>query len=62
MPPALAGNLDAVRHFDSAERLRSEIVEACLWAGVHYRASGEAGVDLGRKVAQYALNHAFRAR
>lgn len=57
-----AGNLDAVRHFDSAEQLRSEIVEARLWAGVHYRASSEAGVDLGRKVAHYALNHAFRAR
>ena len=57
-----AGNLDAVRHFDSAEQLRSEIVEARLWAGLHYRASSEAGVDLGRKVAHYALNHAFRAK
>ena len=57
-----AGNLDAVRHFDSAEQLRSEIVEARLWAGLHYRGSGEAGVELGRKIARYALNHAFRAR
>lgn len=57
-----AGNLDAVRHFESADQLRSEIVEARLWAGLHYRGSGEAGVDLGRKVAHYALDHAFRAR
>lgn len=57
-----AGNLDAVRHFDSADQLRREIVEARLWAGLHFRASSEAGVDLGRKVAQYALNHAFRAK
>ncbi|HET9271947.1 MAG TPA: vanadium-dependent haloperoxidase [Vicinamibacterales bacterium] len=57
-----AGNLDAVRHFESANQLRGEIVEARLWAGLHYRGSSEAGVDLGRKVAHYALNHAFRAR
>jgi hypothetical protein len=57
-----AGNLDTVRHFDSAEQLRSEIVEARLWAGLHYRASSEAGVDLGRKVAHYALNHAFSVK
>ena len=57
-----AGNLDAVRHFDSAEQLRREIIEARLWAGLHFRASSEAGVDLGQKVAQYALNHAFRTK
>jgi hypothetical protein len=57
-----AGNLDAVRHFDSAEQLRLEIIEARLWAGLHYRQSSEAGVDLGRKVAHYDLDHAFRAR
>jgi hypothetical protein len=57
-----AGNLDAVRHFDSSEQLRSEIIEARLWAGLHYRGSSEAGVDLGRKVARYDLAHAFRAK
>jgi len=57
-----AGNLDAVRHFDSADQLRGEIVNARVWAGLHYRGSGEAGVDLGRKVARYDLNHAFRSK
>lgn len=57
-----AGNLDGVRHFESADQLRGEIVEARLWAGLHYRGSSEAGVDLGRKVAHYALNHAFRVK
>ena len=28
-------------------------------AGIHYRGFSEAGVDLGRKVAHYDLNHAF---
>jgi len=61
-PAGDAGNLDTVRHFASADVLTAEIVDARLWAGLHYRASTEAGVDLGRKVAHYDLNHAFRTR
>jgi hypothetical protein len=56
----LPGNLDAVRHYDTADELRSEVVNARLWGGIHYRFSGEAGVQLGRKVAHYGLNHAFK--
>ena len=59
-PSGTAGNLNATRHFDTAAQLREEIVGARLWAGLHYRGSSEAGVDLGRKVAHYDLNHAFR--
>ena len=43
------------RHFDTAGALRSEIVNARLWAGLHYRSSSEDGVKLGRKVARYDL-------
>ena len=53
------GNLNAVRHFDNANELRNEIIDARLWAGVHYRFSGVAGVVLGRKVAKYDLRRAF---
>jgi hypothetical protein len=41
--------------------LRQEIIDARLWAGLHYRFSGVAGVVLGRKVAKYDLKHALRA-
>jgi hypothetical protein len=58
---AAGSNLNATRHFDTAAQLREEIIGARLWAGLHYRGSSEAGVDLGRKVAHYDLNHAFRA-
>ena len=60
-PSGPTGNLNATRHFVSSEDLREEIVGARLWAGLHYRGSSEAGVDLGRRVAHYDLNHAFRA-
>jgi hypothetical protein len=59
-PAGPAGNLNAVRHFDTAAQLREEIVDARLWGGLHYRGSSEAGVDLGRTVAHFDLNHAFR--
>ena len=32
-----AGNLSAVRHFDTAHDLREEIVNARLWGGLHFR-------------------------
>jgi hypothetical protein len=54
-----AGNLNAVRHYDTADELRSEVVNARLWGGIHYRFSSEAGVQLGRKIAHYGLDHTF---
>jgi hypothetical protein len=59
-PAGPAGNLNAVRHFDRPNELRHEIVNARLWAGLHYHFSSVAGVVLGRKVAKYDLRHAFR--
>jgi hypothetical protein len=59
-PTGPAGNLNAVRHFDMPNDLRHEIIEARLWAGLHYRFSSHAGVVLGRNVATYDLRHAFR--
>jgi hypothetical protein len=55
-----AGNLNALRHFDRPNDLRHEIIDARLWAGLHYHFSGVAGVVLGRRLAKYDLRHAFR--
>jgi hypothetical protein len=49
-----------VWHFDTANDLRSEVIDARVWAGLHYHFSGVAGVALGRKVAMYDLRHAFQ--
>jgi hypothetical protein len=59
-PAGPPGNLDAVRHFDTPNELRNEIIDARLWAGLHYHFSGVAGVVLGRQVAKYDLRHAFQ--
>jgi hypothetical protein len=55
-----AGNLNAIRHFDMPNDLRQEIIDARLWAGLHYHFSSVAGVVLGRNVAKYDLRHAFQ--
>jgi hypothetical protein len=54
------GNLNAVRHFDMPNDLRHEIIDARLWAGLHYHFSSIAGVVLGRNVAKYDLAHALQ--
>lgn len=59
-PTEPAGNLNAVQHFNTIDDLRTQIVNARVWAGLHYRFSGLAGVALGTKVANYDLAHAFQ--
>jgi hypothetical protein len=56
-----AGNLDAVRHFTTADDLRTTVANARIWAGLHYPFSTVAGQDLGLNVATYDLAHAFQA-
>jgi hypothetical protein len=59
-PAGPPGNLNAVRHFNTPSDLRHEIINARLWAGLHYRFSSVAGVVLGRQVVKYDLRHAFQ--
>jgi hypothetical protein len=59
-PNGPAGNLNAVQHFNTADDMRTEIANARVWGGIHYRFSVVAGVTLGSKVAGYDLKHAFQ--
>jgi hypothetical protein len=59
-PAGPSGNLNAVRHYEMPNDLRHEIIDARIWAGLHYRFSGVAGVVLGRNVAHFDLGHAFQ--
>jgi len=58
-PTGPAGNLNAVQHFATADDLRTQIVNARVWGGLHYRFSVLAGVAEGTKVADYDLKNAF---
>jgi hypothetical protein len=49
-----------VRHFQMPGDLRQEVIDARLWAGLHYRFSTAVGVAMGRQIAHFDLTHAFR--
>lgn len=60
--PGAAGGLTTLtesRHYATVEQLDREIVNARVWAGLHFRDSGEAGVKLGRNVAHWTLDRYF---
>jgi hypothetical protein len=43
----------AVRTFDTFSQPLAELIEARIWAGLHYRSADVAGQALGRNVANY---------
>jgi hypothetical protein len=50
----------AVRSFASFSGTVAEIVEARIWAGLHYRGADLAGKLLGTNVANYAMENFFQ--
>lgn len=50
-------SFSVTRHFATADDLRTEVENARIWAGLHYRFSAEAGATLGKAVADYDLDH-----
>jgi hypothetical protein len=52
---------DTVPHYyATTDSLVKEIVDARVFGGMHYRNSGLAGVDLGRRVARWVYNTRFQ--
>jgi hypothetical protein len=63
IPGAVGRNVTTLttsRHYATVEDLDREIVNARVWAGLHFRDSGEVGVKLGRTVAHWALDRYFQ--
>jgi hypothetical protein len=52
--------LTATRHFNTVKAATSQVEDARVWIGFHYRFSTVAGVDLGTDVAKWALHRYFR--
>ena len=50
----------AVRTFDTFTQPLTELIEARIWAGLHYRSGDVAGQVLGRNVANYGATHYFQ--
>jgi len=58
-PGATGGGttLTTSRHFNTSDELIADVANARVWAGLHYRFSTTAGVDLGKAVAKWDLDH-----
>ena len=48
------------RQFTSFSQLRDDIVEARIWSGIHFRFADTEGAKIGREVAHWGNQHAFR--
>jgi hypothetical protein len=61
IPGATGGGtaLTTTQHFTTAADLLQNVADARVWAGLHYRFSTTAGVDIGSKVSQYDLQRNF---
>jgi hypothetical protein len=55
--PTDSGNQS--RYYATVNDLTQEIINARVWAGIHYRGSSVTGAALGRKVAQWTLVRYF---
>ena len=62
VPGATLGGstLTTSRHFDTGSELLTDVANARVWAGLHYRFATTAGVTLGTSVAEWDLKHNFR--
>ena len=54
--------MNLTRTYRSFSQLGKEMIDARVWAGIHYRSSDEDGYDLGRRVADHALQTVLRPR
>ena len=49
-----------MRTFTSFDETLAELIEARIWAGLHYRSADVEGQRLGRNVANYGDAHYFQ--
>jgi PAP2 superfamily len=50
----------APRRFERFSEARTEIIDARVWGGIHFRTADRQGAVLGRKVAKYIRKNRFR--
>ncbi len=48
------------RFFDRFSQPLDEIIEARIWAGLHFRTADEQGAEIGRNVAEFMADHYFQ--
>ncbi|GAA4461499.1 vanadium-dependent haloperoxidase [Phytohabitans houttuyneae] len=59
---AYSADADATRTFTSFSQALTELVQARIWGGIHYRDASEDGATLGKAVARYGVARFARPR
>jgi PAP2 superfamily len=59
---AYSADSGTTRHYDSLSQAMAELVEARIWAGLHFRTAAEDGRTLGAAVARDVLSHELGRR
>jgi PAP2 superfamily len=59
---AYSADSDTTRHYDSLSEAMAELVEARIWAGLHFRTAAEDGQTLGAAVARDVLRRTLGPR
>jgi hypothetical protein len=62
MSSAAPGLLQPVRSYDHFSQVLTDILDARIYGGMHYRNSTVVGAELGKQVAREAIEHFFRPR
>ncbi|WP_230885574.1 vanadium-dependent haloperoxidase [Streptomyces spinoverrucosus] len=48
------------RHYEYADRINEDMIDARVWAGIHFRSADVAGCQAGSRVGAWAVTHYFR--
>ncbi|WP_258564019.1 vanadium-dependent haloperoxidase [Streptomyces himalayensis] len=51
---------DTTRHYDHADQLNEDMINARVWAGIHFRTADIAGRETGSRIGVWTLNHHFQ--
>src|SRR5262249_5120588 len=49
------------RHYEFADDLNHDAIDARVWSGIHFRTSDEVGNAMGKKVGNWSLDHFFQS-
>ena len=50
-----------VRHYDTGSAVRTDVVNARIWLGIHFRSADEASRNLGVELSHWVVDHFFQA-
>jgi hypothetical protein len=53
------GGPPVTRHYQTASQIQTDVIDARVWSGIHFRTADEAGVAIGTQVASWALARYF---